>query len=203
MRRPLRFTLAWVIVLVSLGAVVWAWNQWVVPVGSASAASVPSRPPTTGNTTVAVPTANAPVPPIGAFSATVQWVSDGDTIGAATADRRDVTVRLIGIDSPETKKPNTPVQCFGPEATAYLQSLLPRGSHVTAAFQQVRRDKYQRDLWDVWLPNGTFVQATMVSEGFARADRFGGTDRYADYLARLESSARSRRVGLWGACPRT
>ena len=194
-RRPLRYALAWAIVLGSIGAVVWAWNQWVVPVSATSASSSTPR-----QTSTTQPT-GAPSAPPGAFPATVQWVSDGDTIGAQTADRKDIHVRLIGINTPETKKPNTPVECYGPEASSRLTQLLPRGTRITAAYQDFRIDKYQRDLWDIWLADGTYVQGLMVSGGFARLQTFGGTDRDARYLAGLEATARVGRIGLWGACP--
>jgi micrococcal nuclease len=133
--------------------------------------------------------------------ATVRWVSDGDTIGADTADRREVQVRLIGIDAPETKKPGSPIECYGPEASAELVRLLPKGTVITAAYQKFRVDRYQRDLWDIWLSDGTFVQGHLVERGLARTQTFGGTNRDARYLAALQDRARLTKTGLWGACP--
>ena len=58
--------------------------------------------------------------------ATVERVVDGDTVDLRFASGRE-RVRLLGIDTPETVKPNTPVQCFGPEASARAKALLPHG----------------------------------------------------------------------------
>lgn len=193
--RFLRFALAWVIVigaiLLILGAVVWVMAKFVPQ-------AVPQPTPT------ALPTAmppNQPTPPAGAFTATVMWISDGDTIGAKTGSRTEIQVRLIGIDTPETKKPNTPVQCYGPEATAKLTTLIPKGTRITAAYQSFTIDKYKRELWDIWMPDGRFVQGLMVTGGFARTQTFGGTNRDATYLKALEAKAQAGKVGMWGACP--
>jgi len=179
--RFLRFALAWVIVigaiLLILGAVVWVMAKFVPQA------------------------VNQPTPPAGAFTATVMWISDGDTIGAKTGNRTEIQVRLIGIDTPETKKPNTPVQCYGPEATAKLTTLIPKGTRITAAYQSFTIDKYKRELWDIWMPDGRFVQGLMVTGGFARTQTFGGTNRDATYLKALEAKAQAGKVGMWGACP--
>ena len=66
-----------------------------------------------------------------AINATMVSVVDGDTIDVNIKGHRE-RVRLIGIDTPETKKPNTPVQCYGPEATKFTKSLLPAG-HAAAS----------------------------------------------------------------------
>ena len=142
-----------------------------------------------------------PRPPTGSFRATVLWVTDGDTIGARASGGSDVRVRIIGVDTPETKRPGAGVQCFGREATAELARLIPPGSAVTAALQRDRVDRYGRDLWDVWLPDGRLVSSVLVSGGFGRAAAHPGTDRDAVHLAALEESARASGQGLWSACP--
>ena len=85
-------------------------------------------------------TAAAPTAPL---DATVVRVVDGDTIDlrfGGTTER----VRLIGIDTPETVKPNTPVQCYGPEASAHTKALLPKGTAVTVERDLEPRDTYGR-----------------------------------------------------------
>ncbi|MFN5604060.1 MAG: thermonuclease family protein, partial [Actinomycetes bacterium] len=76
-------------------------------------------------------------------NAVVERVVDGDTIDV-TIDGRGDTVRLIGIDTPETKKPDTPVECYGPEASARLAELLPPGTPVRLERDIDSRDKFGR-----------------------------------------------------------
>ena len=75
--------------------------------------------------------------------ATVTDVVDGDTIDVAIGGR-DERVRLIGIDTPETKKPDSPIECFGPEASAFTSDLLPAGTEVRIERDIVGRDDYGR-----------------------------------------------------------
>lgn len=139
-------------------------------------------------------------PPLGAFHATVLWITDGDTLGARDSGRYAVRVRIIGVDTPETKRPGVGVQCFGREAAAELARLIPPGSIVTAARQHDEVDRYGRDLWDVWLPDGRLLSSILVGGGFGRAAPFAGNDRDAAALEALEASARARGLGLWGSC---
>jgi len=208
--RFVRYALAWVIVIAAIllvvAATLWAIERFATQPSASPSSSPPSattKPlpsPTSSAATTGLPVGQ-PTPPADAFNATVVWISDGDTIGAKTADRNEIHVRLIGIDTPETKKPNTPVECYGPEATAKLTTLIPKGTRITAAYQNFRIDKYNRDLWDIWMPDGRYVQGLMVSGGFARTQTFGGTNRDAAYLKALEAKAQAGKVGLWGACP--
>ena len=72
-------------------------------------------------------TVSTPAPATYEANATLVRVVDGDTIQVEVDGQRE-NVRLIGIDTPETKRPNTPVECFGPEASAFTPSLLPEGT---------------------------------------------------------------------------
>ena len=94
--------------------------------------------PTSSNSTA--------VPAAFASNATMISVVDGDTIDVNIGGHRE-RVRLIGIDTPETKKPNTPVQCYGPEATRYTKSLLPADEHL-----HLERDVVARDDCGYYLP---------------------------------------------------
>ena len=144
--------------------------------------------------------AGDPRPPARAFDAKVDRVVDGDTFIAVRAGQR-LRVRLIGVDSPETVRPGYPVECWGPEASRLLTRTLPVGSRVRAAYQSGgRQDQYGRELWDVWLPDGTFVQAKLVRRGAAEAVAYPPQTDHADRLDQIESRARSNGVGLWGAC---
>src|SRR4051812_28594636 len=75
--------------------------------------------------------------------ATVVRVIDGDTIVVKVGDTEE-HVRLIGIDTPETHKPGTPVECYGPEASAHLTELLPPGTTVRLERDRDTRDVYRR-----------------------------------------------------------
>jgi micrococcal nuclease len=147
-----------------------------------------------------VPSGQPPVP-AAAFTATVERAVDGDTFIALRAGRR-LRVRLIGVDAPESVKEGAPVGCFGPEASSHLHGLLRPGVVVRAAYEPGgRTDQFGRELWDVWLPDGRFVQADLVSGGFARAHAYRPQHEQADYLARVQRAAKAARVGLWSACP--
>lgn len=139
--------------------------------------------------------------PADAFRATVVRVVDGDTF-LARLDGRVLRVRLIGVDAPESVQPNAPVECFGVAAGRLLRRLLPVGSRVRGAYEPGgRRDRFGRELWDVWLGDGRFLQAVIVRAGGAEAREYLPQTRYADLLAGLESNARDARVGMYGACP--
>ena len=137
----------------------------------------------------------------GTFTARVVRVVDGDTFIADHAGR-DVRVRLIGVDTAETVKPDFPVECWGPQASRLTHHLLPVGIRVRAAYEPGGHlDQYGRDLWDVWLPDGRFLQAVLVRRGAAEAFAYRPQVAHAAYLARLESVARAAAVGRWGHCP--
>src|SRR5688572_15199922 len=100
--------------------------------------------------------------------ATVREVVDGDTIDVAIGGR-DERVRLIGIDTPETKKPDSPIECYGPEASAYTSDLLPAGTEVRIERDIVGRDDYGRLLGYVHrTSDGLFVNLAIVEAGFAQ-----------------------------------
>ena len=99
--------------------------------------------------------------------ATVVRVIDGDTI-VVRIGGRDENVRLLGIDTPETHKPETPVECYGQEASDRLTALLPQGTTVRLVRDVEARDRYDRLLAYVYRDSdGLFIDVTMVSEGFA------------------------------------
>ncbi len=143
----------------------------------------------------------SPVAPGRAFTARVDRVVDGDTFIAARRGRL-VRVRLIGVDAPESVRPGYPVECWGPESSAVLTRLLPVGTRVTAAYQRSgKQDRYGRDLWDVWLPDGRFLQGVLVRRGAAEAYPYRPQVAHAPYLDTLQGRARQHDRGLWGHCP--
>jgi micrococcal nuclease len=138
--------------------------------------------------------------PADAFRATVVRVVDGDTF-LARRDGRELRVRLIGVDAPESVKPDSPVECYGRAASRVLHDLLPEGAVVRGAYEQGgETDQFGRQLWDVWLPDGRFLQAVLVRRGAVEARLYRPQHEYADLLARLEGRARAERRGLWGSC---
>jgi micrococcal nuclease len=133
----------------------------------------------------------------GASPARVARVIDGDTIEVRLDGRRD-EVRYIGIDTPETVKPDTPVQCFGHRASAYNRRLT-EGKVVRLVFGVERRDAYGRLLAYVHA-GPTFVNAALIRRGLARSLTIAPNDRFARLFRRLERRAAIAGRGLWGAC---
>ncbi len=127
----------------------------------------------------------------------VARVVDGDTIEARIGDRTEY-VRLIGVDTPETVKPDTPVQCYGPQASHFTHHLL-EGRTVRLVFGVERRDIYGRLLAYAHLGD-RFVNAMLVGRGLARTLTIPPNDRYAPLFRRLEIGASRAGRGLWGAC---
>jgi micrococcal nuclease len=131
--------------------------------------------------------------------ATVTRVVDGDTVIVRLQGRTE-RVRLIGIDTPESVKPGTPVQCYAKAASAETDRLL-EGRHVRLRFDAERRDRYGRLLAYVYRrDDGLFVNAVLVERGYARTLTIAPNDSHAGLFARLASDARRHARGLWRAC---
>ena len=128
---------------------------------------------------------------------TVQRVVDGDTLVVSGNHH----IRLIGVDTPETKDPRRPVQCFGREASAFLTSLLPRGTKVRLVGDVDQQDQYDRTLAYVYrLPDGLFVNAELVRNGYAHVLTISPNVAHADEFVALAAEARDASRGLWSAC---
>jgi micrococcal nuclease len=144
--------------------------------------------------------------PGGPVSVRVTHVVDGDTIDVRMPDGSEEAVRYIGIDTPETVKPDTPVQCGGPRAHEANERLVG-GRTVTLRFDAERRDIYHRLLAYVYLP-GTgpgghplFVNAELARRGLARTLTIPPNDSFAPLFARLAAEAGAAGRGIWGRCP--
>lgn len=134
------------------------------------------------------------------MNATVERVVDGDTIIVRASGKRD-RVRLIGIDTPETKKEGTPVQCYGPEATSFTESLLPAGTTLHLERDVVARDDYDRLLAYVYrTEDGMFVNLEIVRRGFARPLTIEPNTAHATEFVAAARGAEAANVGLWGQC---
>ena len=142
----------------------------------------------------------SPAIPEDAFPARVVRVVDGDTLLAALpGTAAAVRVRIIGVDTPETVRPDTPVRCYGPQASTFTKHLLPPGALIRAAHEPGGdTDKFGRQLWDVWLPDGRFLESVLAAAGTARAYPYPPQVEYADLIAQLASAARASGRGLWG-----
>ena len=133
-------------------------------------------------------------------NATVVKVTDGDTISVMVNGATE-KVRLIGIDTPETKKPDTPVQCFGPEASAYTASLLPIGTEVRLERDVEARDKYGRLLAYVYVAaDRTFVNLQIVRQGYARLLTIPPNVAHSEEFVVAARAAEADDIGLWAGC---
>jgi micrococcal nuclease len=129
--------------------------------------------------------------------ARVTRVVDGDTV-EATVDGRTEDVRYIGIDTPESVKPETPVECYALAASHFNERLV-EGETVRLDFDAERRDVYGRLLAYVHLGD-RFVNADLVRLGYARTLTIPPNTRYADLFERLERQAAGAARGLWSKC---
>lgn len=130
----------------------------------------------------------------------VEEVIDGDTLVVTVGNRKE-TIRLIGIDTPETKDPRVPVMCFGPEAAARLGELTPPGSEVRLELDAEVRDRYDRLLAYVHrADDDLFVNLTMVEEGLADSVSYPPNETYRPAFDAAASDAKAEQRGLWAAC---
>ena len=124
-------------------------------------------------------------------------VVDGDTI-RVVVDGREEPVRYIGVDTPESVKPGSPVECFAKAASAENRRLVG-GGRVRLETDAEERDRYGRLLAYVYR-GGTFVNAELVRRGYAKPLTIPPNVRHADRFASLARDAREAGRGLWGRC---
>lgn len=135
--------------------------------------------------------------PEGAVPATVVRVIDGDTFVVDNGSDKGETVRLIGVDAPETRRSaNREIGHYGKEATAYLTQLLADSS-ILLVYDVGKRDRYRRALAYVYLSDGTFVNADLVRNGYAKVMTIPPNVAHAEWFTKLEREARRKRRGLW------
>ena len=131
--------------------------------------------------------------------AQVVRVVDGDTIRVRLGDRIE-RVRYIGVDTPESVKPGTPVQCYAKRAAA-ANAALVAGRSVRLVGDIEQRDRYGRLLAYVYRePDGAFVNAQLVRDGYARTLTIAPNVAHARQFAALARTARDGGRGLWTAC---
>jgi len=130
-------------------------------------------------------------------TAVVTRVVDGDT-AHVRYHGRDVDVRFIGVDTPETVTPGQPVECYGPESSAFTTKQLT-GKSVRLEFDVDRIDPYGRTLAYIWL-NHTLFNETLVRDGYARVATYPPDTKYVQRFVAAQDDARDANRGLWGAC---
>jgi micrococcal nuclease len=135
--------------------------------------------------------------PGGSAAAKVQRVVDGDTIEVQVAGAVE-TVRLIGVDTPETVKPGSPVECFGPQASAFTKGRLD-GETLRLRFDRELRDRYGRLLAYAYA-GGRLFNAELIEHGLARTLEIEPNTSRAKRLERSQARASRAGRGLWGHC---
>ena len=126
----------------------------------------------------------------------VERVVDGDTFVASDAHHKRLKVRLIGMDTPETVKPNTPVQPYGKEASNYSKKHLNQ-QDVYLEYDKEREDRYGRTLAYVWLDQHTMFNKELVEKGLAREKYFAPNGKYRDVFKRAERQAKKEQRNIW------
>lgn len=170
---PKRIIIA--VILVAAGL----YTQWLVQPDARHAAPEPTATP-------------QPAP---AGMVRVARVIDGDTIELEGGAR----VRYLGMNTPETVHPTKPVECFGHEASNYNKQLLA-GMLVRLEKDITNTDKYGRLLRYVYLPDGTFVNLKLVTDGYAYADTYPPDIAHAKEFVAAQRAAREANRGLWASC---
>lgn len=177
MMRKLKRTVVSIIVLVLAAAAAWVYAE--IKGGTEPAEAVPSN-------------AEGPYK--------VTRVVDGDTLKIKDSSD-EVTIRLIGVDTPETKHPNKGVECWGPEATNLMEDLA-EGQDVFLETDDTQEsvDRYDRRLAYVWKDDGTLLNLEMITQGAGREYTYDKPYEYVDTFKSAESEARKNNLGLWEKC---
>ena len=147
---------------------------------------------------VSLPSSGGTQPPNASSSATVISVVDGDTFDANIQGKK-YRVRLIGVDTPETKHPTKQIACYGPEASRYLSTLLPKGIKVVLRLDKEWKDKYGRMLAYVYV-NNLFVNLNLVEKGFAVPMKYYPNVTHANEFQLAADKAQASNIGRWKVC---
>lgn len=135
---------------------------------------------------------------------TINHYVDGDTISVNMNGQKQ-EIRFIGIDTPETHKPNTPVQCYGPAAAAYTQNRIKAAGgkvRLVSDSLSTNRDRYDRLLRYVYLPDGTNLNQQLVANGYAFYYPYFPFSKKAEFQSDGQKAMAAHK-GLWGACTPT
>jgi micrococcal nuclease len=132
------------------------------------------------------------------YDATVTRDVDGDTVAVRYSNGATDKVRILGVDTPETHKPGTPVQCYGPEASRFTKHALV-GRTVRLETDAVTRDKYGRLLAYIYVDGHRFDDE-LLRLGYARLLIIPPNGVHARAMLSAELEAKRARRGLWGVC---
>ena len=158
--------------------------------------ATPPSVPQLANVTTSM-TDGATTPPLPNDTYPVAKVIDGDTISIIKGGKA-VTLRLIGLDTPETVDPRKPVQCFGKAASDKAKELLTgKTVRLELDSSQGLLDKYGRTLAYVFLPNGTLFNQHMIAEGYGHEYTYNLPYKYQKEFKAAEARAREEKKGLW------
>lgn len=139
---------------------------------------------------------DVPVPKQGVYFK-VSKVIDGDTFHAQISYSDVISVRLTGIDAPESRaSQHKEVQYFGKQSSDFLKSFLT-GKYVRFEYDVTKVDRYGRLLAYVYLKDGTFVNELLVRQGYAKAYTVQPNSKYASKFVAAERYARQNKLGLW------
>jgi len=149
---------------------------------------------------VEVKTIKVVTPPISQYTYySVTSVVDGDTIKISMSGK-EVTLRLIGMDTPETVDPRKPVQCFGKEASNKAKELLSgKKVRIEMDSSQGELDKYGRTLAYVFRDDGIFYNKYMIEQGYAHEYTYNTPYKYQAEFKLAQKSAQSSQLGLWSS----
>ncbi len=129
-----------------------------------------------------------------AESALVKWVYDGDSL--LLTDKRKI--RIIGIDTPETKHHRQKAQAYGAKAREALRVLLKNNNYqVSLRYGKERKDKYDRTLAHVYLPDGTNISNWMLEQGYAKTLAFPPNVKLAECYKKAEEIAQAQSLKIW------
>lgn len=158
-----------------------------------------SYPSILGTKDVATPTPFVSHPQIKPGQYLVTKVVDGDTIKVSDG-AHTTTVRLIGVDTPETVDPRKSVQCFGHEASNFTKSLLDNKTvTLTSDPTQQQYDKYGRMLAYVYLPDGTLINEKIIRSGYGYEYTYDVPYQYQKQFKEAQKLAESEGSGLWSS----
>ena len=126
-------------------------------------------------------------------------VIDGDTIVVDMAGTYE-TVRFIGLDTPEKNHPDKPVQCFAEAASRHLDDLIADSEvRLQADATNQNRDRYQRLLRYVYLPDGTLLNKQQILDGYGFAYVSFPFTKMDEFI-QAEALAKTQDKGLWANC---